>query len=95
MLVYRKSQGSEQCRGPKVGPNVAQIGALEKSGVLEGRFVALKIHTAKGQLQYSHDGGVRGALHANGHRMMDVLGSRKGERVHAPVLRHDRLCHAV
>jgi hypothetical protein len=27
--------------------------------------------------------------------MVDILGTRKGERVHAPVLRHDALCHSV
>lgn len=27
--------------------------------------------------------------------MMDILGTRKGERVHTPVLRHDGLCHSA
>lgn len=27
--------------------------------------------------------------------MMDILGTRKGERVHTPVLSHDALYHSV
>lgn len=27
--------------------------------------------------------------------MVDILRTRKGERVHTPVLRHDDLCHSV
>jgi hypothetical protein len=28
-------------------------------------------------------------IHSNAHRMVDILGARKGERIHSPIVSHD------
>lgn len=73
---------------------MSQFGLLKKSRRFEWRLLALKVHST------AHVSQVlgclwRGVAHANAHRMVNILGAREGERVHAPVLRHDGSSHAA
>lgn len=73
---------------------MSQFGLLEKSRRFKWRLLALKVHSTApvSQVLGVYGGGV---AHANAHRMMNILGAREGERVHAPVLRHDGSSHAA